>query len=153
MDNSAAFIHHFNLLQIHLLALQHCTPRTLPALPLDAHYRFRKAHTISIPTLIAHNVWLITSAPSKVMTGMTIVCPECPTKLITLQKPIHTLHLQPACSTTSPYFYIPPHYEPTTIAINISFEVAKLNMINISALDLHIWQHLEKHWNETSNNT
>ena len=35
----------------------------------------RKAHTISIPTLIAPNIWFITSAPSTVMTGMTIICP------------------------------------------------------------------------------
>ena len=39
MGSSATSIHHFNLLQIHHLALQHYTPRTLPALPLDAHYR------------------------------------------------------------------------------------------------------------------
>ena len=47
------------------------------------------------------------------------------------------------------YFYLPPHYEPTAIDINIYFEVAKLNMINISALDFHIWQHLENPQNET----
>ena len=44
----------------------------------------RKAHIISIPTLIAPNVWLITSAQSTVMTGITLVCPEGPTKLLTL---------------------------------------------------------------------
>ena len=33
--------------------------------------------------------------------------------------------------------------------LNISLEVANLNMINISALDFHIWQHLENHQNET----
>ena len=51
------------------------------------------------------------------------------------------------CNITT--FYLPPHYEPTTVAINISLEVAKLNMINISALDFCIWQHLENHQNET----
>ena len=80
---------------------------------------------------------------------MTLVCPEGPTQLITLWKPIHILCLPPACSATSPYFYLPPHCEPTTIAITISFEVAKLHMINISALDFRIWQHLENHQNET----
>ena len=49
----------------------------------------RKAHTVRIPTLIAPNVWLITSASSTVMTGMTLVHPEGPIKLITLQNPIH----------------------------------------------------------------
>ena len=42
MDNSAASIHHLNLLQIHLLALQHYIPRTPPALLLDVHYRLEK---------------------------------------------------------------------------------------------------------------
>ena len=26
--------------------------------------------------------------------------------------------------------------------------MANLNMINISSINFHIWQHLEKHWNE-----
>ena len=51
----------------------------------------RKAHTVSIPTLIAPNVWLITSLQSTVQTGITPVCPEGSTKLITLWKPIHIL--------------------------------------------------------------
>ena len=82
------------------------------------------------------------------MTGMTLVCLEGPTKLITLWKPIHIFHLPLACSITSPYFYLPPHYAPTTATLNISLEVANLNMINISALDFHVWQHLEHHQNE-----
>ena len=44
----------------------------------------RKAHTISIPTSITPNVWLIISLQSTVLTGITLVCPEGPTKLITL---------------------------------------------------------------------
>ena len=148
MDSSAIYTHYFNLWQIHCLALQHYTPGTPPALLLDAHH-IRKAHAISIPTSIPPNVWLITSAPSTVMTGITLVCPEGPTKLITIWKPIHILQLPPACSTTSPYFYLPPHYEATTVAINISLEVANLNMINILAMDFHVWQHLENHQNES----
>ena len=50
-----------------------------------------KAHTISIPTLIAPNVWLITLAPSIIMIEITLVCPEGPTKLIPLWKLIHIL--------------------------------------------------------------
>ena len=109
----------------------------------------RKAHTTSIPTLIAPNVWLITLASYTVRIGMILVCPEGPTKLITLWKPIHILWLPPACSTTSPYFYLPPHYAPTTATINISLDIVNLNIINISALDFHMWQHLENHQNET----
>ena len=73
------------------------------------------------------------------MTGVTVIFPEGPTKLIALQKPIHILQLPPACSITSPHFYLPPHYEPTTVTLNISLEVANFNMINISVLDFCIW--------------
>ena len=51
----------------------------------------RKAQTISIPMSITPNVWLIRSAPSMVITGMTVVCPEGPTKVVTLWQPIHIL--------------------------------------------------------------
>ena len=53
--------------------------------------QIRKAHSISIPTLIAPNVWLIISVPSTVVTRITLSSPEEPTKVITLQKPIHIL--------------------------------------------------------------
>ena len=109
----------------------------------------RKAQTISIPTSITPNLWLITSAPSTVTTGITLLCLVGATEFITTWKPIHILELPPACSATSPYFYLPLHYEPATVAMNISLEIAKFNMINISALDVCIWQHLENHWNET----
>ena len=36
----------------------------------------RKAQTISIPTWIAPNIWLLTSAPSTVTTRITLVCHE-----------------------------------------------------------------------------
>ena len=49
MDSSAASIYHFNLSQTHLLALQHCTPRTQTALPLDAHYRLEKLTPLAYP--------------------------------------------------------------------------------------------------------
>ena len=35
------------------------------------------------------------------------------------------------------------------VTVNISLEVANLNMIDISALDFCIWQHLENHQNES----
>ena len=33
--------------------------------------------------------------------------------------------------------------------VNISLDIANLNMINISSVNVHIWQHLEKQWNES----
>ena len=62
-------------------------------------------NSIRISTSIALNIWILTSAPSAATTGITLICPEVATRSITLQKPIHILHLPPTCSTTSPYFH------------------------------------------------
>ena len=47
-----------------------------------------------------------------------------------------------ACSATSSSFYLPPRYETPTLDINISLNMANLDMINISAHNFHIWQHV-----------
>ena len=36
-----------------------------------------------------------------------------------------------------------------SLGVNISLNIANFHMINISSLDFHIWQQLEKHWNES----
>ena len=51
----------------------------------------RKTQSISIPSSIAPNVWILTSAPSTVTTGITLICPGEMTKFIMVQKPIHIL--------------------------------------------------------------
>ena len=38
--------------------------------------QIRKANSVSIPTSIGPNVWILTSAPIAVSTGMTLLCPE-----------------------------------------------------------------------------
>ena len=68
----------------------------------------RKTQNISIPSSITPNVWILTSAPSTVTTAITLTCPGETTKLITVKKPIHVMHLPPACSATSPHFHLPP---------------------------------------------
>ena len=55
----------------------------------------------------------------------------------------------PACRATSPHFHLPPHYETSALTVNISLDMANLNMVNISSLDIHIWQHWKDHRNET----
>ena len=107
------------------------------------------AQSISIPSSIAPNVWILTLAPSTVTTGITLIYREETTKFITVQKPIHILQLPPPCSATSPHFHWPPWFGPPTLAVNISLGIANLNMVNISSLDFCIWQHLEDHQNET----
>ena len=41
------------------------------------------------------------------------------------------------------------HYENSALEVNISMDMANLNMINISSLHFHTWQHLEKQQNES----
>ena len=41
------------------------------------------------------------------------------------------------------------HYESLPLEVNISLDMANLNMINISSMDFHIWHHLDKHQNDS----
>ena len=101
--------------------------------------QIRKTQSFSLPSQITPNMWRLMSAPSTVTTTITLICPGETTKFITVRKPIHIMQLPPACSTTSPHFHLPPHYEHPTLAVNISLDMANLNMVNISSLDFHIW--------------
>ena len=67
-------------------------------------FQIRNTNSISIPTSIAPNVWILTSASSAVTTRIALICPKVATRSIILWKPIHILHLPPACSATSPHF-------------------------------------------------
>ena len=49
--------------------------------------QIRKANTVSIPTPIAPNVWILTSAS----TGIMLICPEEAPRFIKIQTPIHIL--------------------------------------------------------------
>ena len=111
--------------------------------------KIRKIHSISIPSKIAPNVWIFTIAPSAVPKAITLICPGETTKYIPIMKPIHILQLPLACSATSPKFHLPPCYESSPLEVNISLDMVNLNTINISSLDFCIWQHLEKHQNES----
>ena len=53
--------------------------------------QIRKTQSISIPSQIAPNVWILTTAPSAVTTAITLICPGERTKFITIKKPIHIL--------------------------------------------------------------
>ena len=47
-----------------------------------------------------------------------------------------------ACSATSAHFYLPPRYETPVLNVNVSPNMANLQLINITALHFHVWQHL-----------
>ena len=106
--------------------------------------QIRKTQNISIPSQIAPNVWILTTAPSAVTTANTLICPGETIKFLTVKKPIHVLQLPPTCSDMSPNFNVPPQFEHQSLAVNISLDMANLNMVNMSSLHLYIWQHLEK---------
>ena len=98
--------------------------------------------TTNLPTQIAPDVWILTTLATAPVNTMALICPEKPMDTIPIQQPIHILKLPMACSATSSSFYLPPRYETPTLDITISLNMANLHMINISAHNFHIWQHL-----------
>ena len=116
--------------------------------PPDVHNKSGKLEVITIPSQIAPNVGILIPAPSTVTTTITHISLGETTTFITVKKPIHILWPPPACSATLPHFYLPPQSEHSELAVNISLDMANLNMVNISSLDFHIWQHLKGHRNE-----
>ena len=111
--------------------------------------QIRHTNSAIIPMSIAPNLWILTSAPTSASTGITLICPDEAPKFIKTQMPIQIPCLPPPCSTTSQYFYLPPHYENHQLMINISLDTAKLHIMNISPPEFRIWHHLEDHWNGT----
>ena len=102
-----------------------------------------------MPSQHVPNVWILTTAPSAVTTKITLICLGETTQSLEVRKPIHILCLPTACSATSPNFHLPPCYEIPPLEVNISLDMANLNMINISSMNFCIWQHLDKHWNKS----
>ena len=47
-----------------------------------------------------------------------------------------------ACSATSAHIYLPPRYETPVLNVNVSLDMANLQMINITTLHFCVWQHL-----------
>ena len=111
--------------------------------------KIRKIHSVIIPSQIAPNIWILTIAPSAVTTTITHICPGETMIFVIVKKPIHILSLPPACSATLNNFHLPPHYENSPLEVNISLDTANLNTINISSLDICIWQCLGKHGSES----
>ena len=101
-----------------------------------------KTTTTNLPTQIAPDVWILTTPATAPVNTMTLICLEKPMETIPIQQPIHILKLPTACSATSSNFYLPPRYETPILDINISLNMANLHMLNISAHNFLIWQHL-----------
>ena len=80
---------------------------------------------------------------------ITLICLGGATQFIEVRKPIHVLHLPTACSPTSPNVHLLPCYKSLPLEVNISLDMANLNIINISSLNFWVWHHLDKHQNES----
>ena len=68
---------------------------------------------------------------------------------ITIQQPIHILKIPMACIATSAHFYLPPRYETPVLNVNVLLNMANLQLINITTLHFHIWQHLGNNQSDT----
>ena len=101
-----------------------------------------KTTTTNLPTQIAPDVWILTTPATAPINTMTLICPEKSIHTIAIQQSIHILKLPTGCSATSSNFYLPLRYETPTLDINISLNMANLHMLNISAQNFRIWQHL-----------
>ena len=53
--------------------------------------QIRKSSDVSMPSQLAPNIWILTTAPSAVTTTVTLICPGETMKFIKVKKPIHVL--------------------------------------------------------------
>ena len=67
-----------------------------------------KSSDVSMPSQLAPNVWILTTAPSTRITTITLICLGETTKFNKVKKPIQVLQLPTACSATSLHFHLPP---------------------------------------------
>ena len=116
---------------------------------LQCSLQIRNTHSTTILAPITSNLWILSSMTEVDSEGITQICPDQAPKSIKVQKPIHILHLPPACSATSQHFHLPPCYENHQLMIIISLNTANLNAMNISSPEFWVWQHFEDHWNKT----
>ena len=104
--------------------------------------QLHKMTTTALPTQITPDVWILTTPITAPVNTITLICPEKPMEMIAIWQPIHILKLPMACSATSSHFYLPPRYETPVLNVNVSLNMANVQMINISALHFCIWEHL-----------
>ena len=108
--------------------------------------QIKKTSDISIPSQITPNIWILTTVLSTPASTITLICPGKATTFIKVEKPTHILSIPTAYSATLSSFHLPPRYQKLHLEVNISLDMANLNMVNISSLDFCRWQ---CHRNET----
>ena len=98
-----------------------------------------KTTTTTLPTQITPDVWILTTLATAPINTITLICPEKPMEMIAIWQPIHILKLPMVCSATSSHFYLPPRYETPIFNINVSLDMANLQMIkHLCTMFLHM---------------
>ena len=123
--------------------------RNLASITSRCSLQIQKTSDVNIPSQIAPNIWILTTAFSTPVSTITLICSGKAMMFIKVEKPIHILRIPPAYSATSSRFHLPPTYQNSNLEVNISLDTANLNIFNISSLDFCIWQDLEDQRNET----
>ena len=77
-----------------------------------------------LPIVISSNLWNFISTLTTQGSTIAMICPDKVTSLPPFQKPFHSLRLLPACSTTSRYFNLSPHYKDHMMTICITLDKA-----------------------------
>ena len=111
--------------------------------------QLHRASTTSLLTQITPDVWILTTPTSAPTETISLICPEKPMETIPIRQPLHVLNLPTACSTTSAHFYLPPRYETPALNVNVLLDMANLQVVNITALHFHVWQHMGRNHTET----
>ena len=119
------------------------------SITLKCSLQLCKTSTTTLPTQIMSDVWILTTPAMAPVNTITLICPEKPMETIAIQQLLHVLKLPMACSATSAHFYLPPRYETPVLNVNISLNVANLQMVNITTLNFCIWQHLGNNHSDT----
>ena len=101
--------------------------------------QLHKTTTTALPTQITPDVWILTTPPIAPVNTITLICPEKPMETTTICQLLHILKLPMACNATSAHFYLPPRYETPVLNVNVSLDMANLQVINITALHFCIW--------------
>ena len=98
--------------------------------------QLHKTTTTTLPTQITPDVWILTTPATAPVNTITLICPEKPMETIAIQQMLHVLKLPMACSATSAHFYLPPRYETPVLNVNVSLDMANLQMVNITVSTL-----------------
>ena len=99
-----------------------------------------------VPIAVTSYLWIIPSNLQTQGSTMTIIYPDKTTSTVLLLPPFHISRLSPACSATSNYFHLLPHYEDHFMVMNVSLDTTNINAINISTLDFRMWQYFNRNW-------